>query len=41
MLVREDVEHGTAGEVGAVPDRLHPGYISLSFQERRRLGPTA
>ena len=38
---REDVEHGTAGEGGEVPDGLHPGVRLSSLQELARPVPTA
>ena len=36
-----DVEHGVAGEGGAVPDGLHAGYGPSSIQECVRPGPHA
>ena len=41
VLGREDVEHGTVGGGGAVPDGLHPGDISSYLQKCDRPGPTA
>ena len=38
---REDLDHVLVGEVGAVPDGLHPGYSLSSIQECGRPGPTS
>ena len=38
---REDVGHGKVREGGLVPEIIHPGDRSLSFQECGRPGPTA
>ena len=35
----EDVGDNEGGESGKVPDRLHPGYLPQSLQERGRPGP--
>ena len=37
----EDVGGASKRKGGAVPDGLHPGDGPPSFQERRRLGPSA
>ena len=38
---QENVDNGQAGEVGAVLDRIHPGYGPPSLQEHVCLGPHA
>ena len=38
VLGWEEVEHGTAGEGGEVPDGLYPGDGTLSLQECVRPG---
>ena len=41
VLGREDVEHGTGGEGGEVPDGLHPGYGLPSLLECVCMGTQA